>query len=145
MVLVDGSVEHAEYAPLPWFTVKVVPDEPVPLYCVRCGASTWVEGGPLAPECNRPGPCAVAPRPAAQHLVDCGPFPCPMQRLLWASPPYGPNCTLAAGHAGNCVFPETWLDPATGKTIDVATHGRVQRLEGDLADVLKTRIGEATP
>lgn len=34
-------------------------------------------------------------------------------------------CTLPANHDGGCAFPETWLDPKTGKTVDVANHGRV--------------------
>lgn len=60
---------------------------------------------------------------------------CPKQRLLWASPPYGPSCLLATGHEGDCEFPATWVDPKTGRTIDVATHGRVTavRAEGATA------------
>lgn len=49
---------------------------------------------------------------------------CRMQRVLWASPPHGPTCLLLADHDGECEFPKTWKDPVTGRTIDVATHGR---------------------
>lgn len=68
------------------------------------------------------------PAEFAAALLDqyqpAGPHGCRGQRLLWASPPHGPSCLLAAGHEGDCEFPETWVDPVTGKTIAVASHGR---------------------
>lgn len=59
-----------------------VPDEPVPLYCMRCGASTWVEGpmGRRTVESCRDdagrGPCPVAASepPQAQARIVAAPL-----------------------------------------------------------------------
>lgn len=83
--------------------------------CPVCGFADWPEGGMHA---------ARSIHLRAHERAGESPT-CQTQRLLFASPPHGPTCTLPVNHDGGCVWPETWVDPKTGKTVDVANHGRV--------------------